>query len=247
MSDAERPDAGASRRSPASGVVGRRRQRQWRFPMPPEARIGLGLDADSDVTLGYESGRHVSEPLVLGADARLRSGTVLYRGSSIGPRLQTGHHVVIREQCRIGADVSVWTGSVIDYGCRIGNRVKIHSNCYVAQFTDISDDAFLAPGVTIANDLYPGDPVSEQLMSGPSIGAGARIGVNVTILPFVRIGAGALVGAGATVTRDVPERAVAFGNPAVVRGSVDELADVTGRVEAAPECAARYRLGRGVL
>jgi acetyltransferase-like isoleucine patch superfamily enzyme len=121
----------------------------------------------------------------------------------------------------------------------------VHANCYVAQFTDIGAGAFLAPGVTVANDLYPGSAASERVMSGPSIGAGAHIGVNVTILPFVRIGAGALVGAGATVTRDLPDGCVAYGNPAMVRGTVAQLADVDGRVEPAEGSAARYRLVRG--
>jgi acetyltransferase-like isoleucine patch superfamily enzyme len=213
--------------------------------MSPDTDIGPGLRADPDVTLGYPPARPGPGRLVLGPDARLRSGTVLYRGSSIGARLETGHHVVIREQCEIGEDVAVWTGSVIDYGCRIGNSVKIHCNCYVAQFTEIGDGAFLAPGVTIANDLYPGSAESQELMSGPSIGTGAHIGVNVTILPFARIGAGALVGAGATVTRDLPEGCVAFGNPAVVRGWVRELVRIDGRVEAAPGSVARYRLAQG--
>jgi acetyltransferase-like isoleucine patch superfamily enzyme len=212
--------------------------------MSPEVDVGPGLDADPDVIVGYPPARPTSEPLVLGRNARLRSGTVLYRGSSIGARFETGHHVVIREECRIGDDVSVWTGSVIDYGCRVGSGVKIHSNCYVAQFTAIGDGAFLAPGVMIANDLYPGIAASEEHMSGPSIGAGACIGVNATILPFVRIGAGALVGAGATVTRDLPDECVAYGNPAVVRGSVRDLAHIATRVEAVPGSAARYRLAR---
>jgi acetyltransferase-like isoleucine patch superfamily enzyme len=213
--------------------------------MSPEPDIGPGLRADPDVILGYASARRVDGQLVLGRDARLRSGTVLYRGSHIGARLETGHHVVIREQCEIGNDVSVWTGSVIDYGCRLGDSVKIHCNCYVAQFTEIGDGAFLAPGVTIANDLYPGSSASQEHMSGPSIGAGAHIGVNVTILPFTRIGPGALVGAGATVTRDLPDGCVAFGNPAVVRGWVDELVHIDTRVEPAPGSVARYRLTRG--
>ena len=212
--------------------------------MPTEADVGPGLDADPDVIIGYAPARPVSASLVLGRDARLRSGTVLYDGSSIGARFETGHHVVVREGVRIGDDVSAWTGSVIDYGCSIGDRVKIHCNCYVAQFTAIGDDAFLAPGVTIANDLYPGSAASVDVMSGPSIGAGARIGVNVTILPFVRIGAGALVGAGATVTRDLPDRCVAYGNPAVVHGWVDDLTHIADRVEAVPESAARFRLAR---
>jgi acetyltransferase-like isoleucine patch superfamily enzyme len=197
--------------------------------------------ADPEAILGYPSARMNLPPLRIGADARIRSGTVVYVGSVIGARFQTGHNVVIREECAIGDDVSVWSNSVVDYGCRIGCRVKIHSNCYVAQFTEIEDDAFLAPGVTIANDLYPGQPSSTRVMSGPSIGAGAQVGVNVTILPFVRIGSGALIGAGAVVVRDVPARSVAYGNPARVRGVVDDLRPVETRIQPVDGSASRYR------
>jgi acetyltransferase-like isoleucine patch superfamily enzyme len=79
-------------------------------------------------------------------------------------------------------------------------------------------------------------------MSGPSIGAGARLGVNVTVLPFVRIGAGALVGAGATVTRDLPDGCVAYGTPATVHGAVADLRRIGSRVEPVQGSAARYRL-----
>jgi acetyltransferase-like isoleucine patch superfamily enzyme len=187
---------------------------------------------------------HGTERLMLAPGAHLRSGTVIYGGSQIGARFETGHNVVIREDCVIGDDVCVWSNSVVDYGCSIGDGVKIHANCYVAQFTEISAGAFLAPGVTVANDLYPGDPSSARLMSGPSIGPGARIGVNVTLLPYVRIGAGALVGAGAVVTRDVPDRCVAYGNPAVVHGRIEDLVEITERVEAVPGRGRRLRTAR---
>lgn len=188
---------------------------------------------DDGVTVGYPATRAGGgdvAPLLLGAGARLRSGTTLYDGSVIGAGLQTGHGVVVREDCVLGDNVSVWSNTVIDYGCRIGNRVKIHCNCYVAQFSEIGDDAFLAPGVTIANDLYPGDARSAAMMGGPTIGAGAQIGVNVTILPYVRIGAGAIVGAGSVVTRDLPPGVVAFGNPAVVRRRVADLPPIEHRL-----------------
>jgi acetyltransferase-like isoleucine patch superfamily enzyme len=210
-----------------------------------DVEVGSGLQADPQVILGYPPARPVDGPLVVGANARLRSGTVLYAGSVIGARFESGHNVVVREQCRIGNDVCVWSGTVIDYGCRLGHSVKVHCNCYLAQFTEIGDDAFLAPGVTIANDLYPGDATSAAVMSGPSIGPGAQIGVNVTILPFVRIGAGALIGAGATVTRDIPDRAVAYGNPAVVRGSVDKLVGIDARVTEVTGAVSRFRLAQG--
>jgi acetyltransferase-like isoleucine patch superfamily enzyme len=199
------------------------------------------LESDPSAIIGYPSSRTAPRELVVGAGARIRSGTVIYLGSLIGARFQTGHNVIVREDCRIGDDVSVWSNSVLDYGCRIGAHVKIHSNCYIAQFTEIQDGAFLAPGVTIANDLYPGQATSAAMMSGPVIGAGAQIGVNVTILPFVRIGAGCLIGAGAVVVRDIPDGCVAFGNPATVRGSVRDLQAIETRVDAVTDSVSRFR------
>jgi acetyltransferase-like isoleucine patch superfamily enzyme len=207
----------------------------------PEVSVGADLHADVTAVVGYPSARVEASGLIIGRNAHVRSGSTIYLGSRIGHGFQTGHNVVIREECAIGDDVSVWSNTVVDYGCRIGNRVKIHSNCYIAQYTDIEDDAFIAPGVTIANDLYPGQEASARLMSGPSIGRGAQIGVNVTILPFVRIGACCLIGAGAVVVFDIPEGSVAFGNPAVVRGRVDDLISIEKRVEAVSNSANRYR------
>jgi acetyltransferase-like isoleucine patch superfamily enzyme len=198
--------------------------------MRSDVCIGPGLSADQDVILGYPGRRSAASALRLGRDAVLRSGSVVYLGSRIGDRFETGHHVVVREECAVGDDVSVWSNTVVDYGCHIGNRVKIHANCYIAQYTDIRDDAFLAPGVTIANDLYPGQRASAEVMSGPSIREGAQLGVNVTVLPYVVIGEHCLIGAGSVVTRDLPSGSVAFGNPAVVHGRVEDLADISARV-----------------
>jgi acetyltransferase-like isoleucine patch superfamily enzyme len=192
----------------------------------PQAAVGPEMEMDDDVVVGYPAARGTAAPVVIGRGARLRRGTVLYQGSRIGARLATGHGVTIREECTLGDDVSVWTNSVIDYGCRIGDRVKIHSNCYVAQFTVIEDDVFLAPGVVIANDLYPGYTSSADAMAGPYIEARAQIGVNTTVLPYVRLGADAIIGAGSVVTKDIPPRAIAYGNPAVVARGRDDLGDV---------------------
>jgi len=185
---------------------------------------------DEGVILGYPVSRIEAGALILGEGARLRAGTVIYDGSRIGARFETGHNVVVREQSRIGDDVSIWSNSVLDYGCEIGDRVKIHCNCYVAQFTEIEEDAFLAPGVIVGNDLYPGRAESARAMRGPLIEAGAQIGVNVTILPYVTIGSDAIVGAGSVVTKDIPGGTIAYGAPALPHGEVEKLGDVAERI-----------------
>ena len=209
--------------------------------------IGPNCLAEHGVVLGHPVHTGPCDRLVLGPDAYLRSGTVLYDGTRIGAGFETGHHVVVRERCTIGDRVSIWTGTVVDYSCRIGDDVKIHTNCYVAQYTEIGDGAFLAPGVSLANDLYPGQDASREVMSGPWIGPGAQLGVNVTVLPFVRIGGGALIGAGSVVTRDIEPGVVAYGNPALPRGEVASLRSVGDRVEALTGSASRFRLARPAL
>lgn len=191
----------------------------------PSALIEVGVtdpsDIDPSVVLGYMPGRELKNPaLRIGAGARLRSGTVIYAGTSIGTRLETGHHVVIREENVIGDQLSIWNNSTIDYGCQIGDRVRIHNNVYVAQFTTIEDNVFLAPGVMLANDPHP---VCGLCMRGPTIKSGARIGINATILSHITIGENALIGAGSVVTKDVPANTLAMGNPAIAVKSVDEL------------------------
>ncbi len=200
-----------------------------------EVVFGNNARFDDGVLLAYLSPRKgVSEILTIGNDAVIRSGTVLYAGSTIADHLETGHNVIIREENEIGSHVSIWNNAVIDYGCRIGNNVKIHCNCYISQFTVIEDDVFLAPGVTIANDIHPGCPDSKSCMKGPTLKKGVQIGVNVTILPYVIIGERSLIGGGAVVTKDVPPESVMFGNPARVHGSIHDLNCVTDMRDRGP-------------
>jgi acetyltransferase-like isoleucine patch superfamily enzyme len=187
-----------------------------------------GHHLDDHVFLGYLPGRNVIDlTLKIGHGARIRSGTVIYAGSTIGSCLETGHNVIIREENVIGDNFNIWNNSTLDYGCIIGNEVKIHCGVYVAQFTTLEDEVFLAPGVSIANDPHP---LCGLCMRGPTIKCRARIGVNVTLLSHITIGEGALVGAGSVVTKDVPAFTVAYGNPAKPIRDVDELSCQFDRV-----------------
>jgi acetyltransferase-like isoleucine patch superfamily enzyme len=187
----------------------------------PVVAIGEGLHADPLVTVGERTGRPGVDPAgSLGPNAHLRSGTILYAGSHIGSHFETGHYVIVREECRIGDHVSIWSHTIVDYGVTIGHHVQLHSGIYVAQYSTIEDDVFLAPGVKFANDVHP---VCSKCMQGPTIKRGARLGVGVVVGAGVVIGEGALVGAGSVVTRDVPPGVVVAGNPARVVRAVTDL------------------------
>lgn len=186
-------------------------------------KLGKNAAIEHDVILGRVPDRDiVFYPLVIGDDAAVRSGSVIYACTIIGSGLQTGHNAVIREENVIGDDFALWAGSVVDYGCEIGSRVKVHCSCYVAQFTVIEDDVFIGPGTTITNDFHPGCPKSKECMRGPTIKRGAAIGGGSVLLPGITIGEHALVGAGSVVTHDVTPGAVVVGNPArKIRTTVD--------------------------
>ena len=137
---------------------------------------------------------------------------ILYPNVKIGKNFQLGSGAVIREDCIIGENFKLWTNSVVDYGVRIGNNVKIHCLCYIAQYTIIEDDVFLAPGVICANDMYPGSSKKVKLV-GVTLKKHCQIGCNVTLLPGVVVGKNSIIGAGSVVTRNIPANVIAYGNP----------------------------------
>jgi acetyltransferase-like isoleucine patch superfamily enzyme len=193
-------------------------------PGPVKSPDVQTLAIDGAVELDAVSGRLPDAPPTrLGPRARIRSGTVIYRGSVIGAGLETGHGVVIREENRIGENFSIWNHATVDYGCRIGDGVKIHCNVYLAQYSELEDGVFVGPNSVFANDLIPGQEVSREHMRGPTIRRGAQIGAGCVVLPYVVVGAGALIGAGSVVTRHIPAGMAAAGNPARIIRPVSEL------------------------
>lgn len=59
---------------------------------------------------------------------------------------------------------------------------------------------------------YDDEKISKEIVINDFV----WIGANVTILPGVNIGEGAIIGAGSVVTKDIPDLAIAAGNPAKI-------------------------------
>lgn len=161
--------------------------------------------------------------LIIGEGCVIRSHTVIYAGSTIGARLQTGHHVVIREENMIGDDVSIGTHSIVEHHVTIGSRVRLHSRVFVPEYSILEDGCWLGPGVIVTNARYPLSKGVKDRLVGAHVEAGAIVGAGVVLLPGVRVGARALIGAGAVVTKDVPPGTVVAGSPARVINTIDKL------------------------
>src|SRR5512143_1650563 len=147
----------------------------------------------------------------------------------IAPSVRLGENVRIYAfvnlyGCEIGEDSRIGTFVEIQKGACIGKRVKVSSHTFICEGVTIEDEVFVGHGVMFINDKYPrattesGVPQTEQDWAcvPTFIRRGVSLGSNATILCGVTIGEGAIIGAGSVVTRDVPARAVAAGNPARV-------------------------------
>lgn len=93
----------------------------------------------------------------------------------------------------------------------------------------IEDNVFIGPNVTFTNDKHPRSKSWLETYPVTLVKTGASIGANATILPGIVIGAHSMIGAGSVVTRDVPDYATVYGNPArMIAGKSD---DSPGRKE----------------
>jgi acetyltransferase-like isoleucine patch superfamily enzyme len=194
--------------------------------------IGANPHVGEFVIIGQPPTKHKPGdlPTSIGDDTIIRSHTVIYAGNSIGDQFQTGHHVLVREQNSIGNGVSIGTNSVLEHNIQIGDHVRIHSSCFIPEYSVLKSNCWLGPGVILTNAKYPQSEHVKDNLEGPIVKRGAILGAGAVILPGVSIGKFALIGAGTTIGKDVPDYAIVAGNPPQIIGSTKDKPEYIERI-----------------
>jgi acetyltransferase-like isoleucine patch superfamily enzyme len=163
-------------------------------------------------------------PTTIGDGTIVSTGAIVFAGSTIGARVILGDQSCVRERVTIGDDVVLGRGSLIENDTTVGALTKIQADAYITAYSTLEEHVFIAPRVVTTNDNFMGRTERRhELIKGPTIRRGARVGGGAILCPAVEIGEDAFVGAGAVVTKDVPARALVVGNPArVVRDVADD-------------------------
>lgn len=121
----------------------------------------------------------------------------------------------------IGEDVIIRPPVYFDYGYQttIGSRSFVNHGAVILDVGRVSvgEDVQIGPGVQLLTPTHPMEATSRRAgwesQKPVTIGDGVWLGGGVIVCPGVSVGDEAVIGAGSVVTRDVPARVLAAGNP----------------------------------
>lgn len=173
-----------------------------------------------------EASSYVDEGAQIGVGTQIWNFCHVMSGAKIG------------ERCKIGQNVVVHATAVI------GNGVKIQNNVSVYDAVTLEDGVFCGPSCVFTNIINPRSAIprnNAEHYRATLVRRGATIGANATIVCGVTIGCYAFIGAGAVVTRDVPDYALVYGNPARSQGYACQCAEPLHFKDEAAHCQSCHR------
>jgi UDP-2-acetamido-3-amino-2,3-dideoxy-glucuronate N-acetyltransferase len=157
-----------------------------------------------------------------------------------GTRVWAFAHVM--EGAVVGTDCKIGDHSFIESGAILGDRVVVKNNSLIWHGVSIGDDVFVGPNTVFTNvvaprarhQTYPDDWEETEVADRATIGA------NSTIVSGIRLGYNCMIGAGSVVTKDVPDHALVYGNPAEQAGWVCDCGHRLDDRYSCPDCSRHY-------
>jgi len=193
--------------------------------LPTEDWLDIGLpwnllDANERILASMEAaieneleeGARIHGPVRIGSGTRVRSSSYIE-----GP-------VVIGEDCDIGPNCYIRPGTSIGSGVRVGNACEVKNSIimdgtHIAHLSYVGDsiigeDCNLGAGTITANIRFDERCIkvnveerrldSGRRKLGALIGDSVQTGINVNLMPGVKVGPGAWIAPGLTVYEDIP-------------------------------------------
>lgn len=187
------------------------------------------------VSLGErETKFFVHETSIVEEPCEIGKATKIWHFSHVMPDVTIGENCVIGQNVFIGKQV------------KIGKNVKIENNVSVFEGVILEDDVFCGPSCVFTNVVNPRSHISRKDEFKPTlVKKGATIGANATIICGNTIGEYAFIGAGAVVTKDIPDHALVYGNPAEVHDWICECGiklQGEGSNLTCPGCGKTYKI-----
>ncbi len=173
-------------------------------------------------------------------------------GARIGEGTRIWHFTHVMSGATIGRDCRLGQNVVVGSEARIGDGCKVQNNVSVYDRVELEDHVFCGPSMVFTNVVNPRAHISRKHEYRPTrVCKGATLGANSVILCGHTIGRYAFIGSGSVVTRDVPDFALVFGNPARRQGWMCQCGvrlefDAEGHA-ACEACGWRYVLEQGLV
>jgi UDP-2-acetamido-3-amino-2,3-dideoxy-glucuronate N-acetyltransferase len=186
------------------------------------------------ITLCGEKVFFIHETSILEEPSHVGDGTKIWHFCHIMPNVSIGKNCTIGQNVFIGENVN------------IGNNVKIENNVSVFEGVSLEDEVFCGPACVFTNVKSPRSPISQKgKYVSTLVRRGATIGGGATIVCGNIVGKYAFIGAGSVVTKNVPDYALVYGNPARIQGWVCQCGkrlNFDKDYQAyCPECGKKYK------
>ena len=145
------------------------------------------------------------------------------RNAELGNGVRLNDFINLYE-CKVGNNTKIGTFVEVQKNAVIGNDCKISSHSFICEGVQIGNGVFIGHNESYINDRYPAalnkdksiKTENDWTLEKTIVEDYASIGTGATIMCGVHIGKRALIGAGSLVLHDIPDDAIAAGNPAKI-------------------------------